>query len=298
MNVHAARGVAVREFKLAPSHGSADYLLFVDARAVGVLEAKPAGHTLRGVEPQTDRYATGLPAVLKTPIRPLPFQYISTGEETCFTNLLDPHPRSRPIFHVHRPDTLGEWLVADSLIAWTRSWAPVPVGAEPALADVAYRERPASLRIRLQHLPEPALGGLWPNQALALRNLEQSLVEDRRAWTPDLLWRAYELLDRDSVRGASARRLLTDIVSLLRFALHRDAELVPHAERVRDQFQRWLAQQQSRGRVFTPTQVHWLEMIRDHIATSVEIAPPDFDLTPFTEAGGLGRARQVFGATR
>jgi type I restriction enzyme R subunit len=56
-NLGAGRGVAIREFKLAPPHGFADYLLFVDGQACGVLEAKAWGHTLSGVEPQADRYA-------------------------------------------------------------------------------------------------------------------------------------------------------------------------------------------------------------------------------------------------
>src|SRR5690606_8543236 len=43
---------AVREFVLTPGHGEADYVLFVQGKAVGVLEAKPAGHTLSGVEAQ------------------------------------------------------------------------------------------------------------------------------------------------------------------------------------------------------------------------------------------------------
>jgi type I site-specific restriction endonuclease len=60
MNLSAGRGVAVREFKLTPGHGFADYLLFVDGKAVGVLEAKPEGHTLSGVEVQAEKYSTGL----------------------------------------------------------------------------------------------------------------------------------------------------------------------------------------------------------------------------------------------
>jgi type I restriction enzyme R subunit len=49
MNLAARRGVAVREFRLARGHGFADYLLFVDEKAVGALEAKPMGFTLKGV---------------------------------------------------------------------------------------------------------------------------------------------------------------------------------------------------------------------------------------------------------
>lgn len=72
-DLHAARGVALREFELNPGHGTADYLLYVDARACGVIEAKKAGATLTGVEIQSARYAQGLPASLPAWRRPLPF---------------------------------------------------------------------------------------------------------------------------------------------------------------------------------------------------------------------------------
>ena len=70
---------------------------------------------------------------------------------------------------------------------------------------------------------------------------------------------------------------------------------MPFGERVRDRFDHWLAQQRNQGRNFTPEQVRWLEMMRDHIATSLEMDVNDFDLAPFAEEGGLGRAAQVFG---
>src|SRR5580700_8631779 len=72
MNVSAGRGVAVREFKLTSGHGFADYLLFVDGKAAGVLEAKPEGFTLSGVEPQAKKYALGLPANPPPPPSPPP----------------------------------------------------------------------------------------------------------------------------------------------------------------------------------------------------------------------------------
>jgi type I restriction enzyme R subunit len=102
-------------------------------------------------------------------------------------------------------------------------------------------------------------------------------------------------LENSKVRGASAQRLLTDIVSLVRFALHQDGELVPHSDRVRERFENWLARQASKGRAFTDEQIQWLGMMRDHIATSVEIDTDSFDLTPFTNEGGLARASKVFG---
>src|ERR1700730_3242847 len=48
MNLGAGPGLAAPEFPGA--HGPADYLLYVDAKAIGVVEAKPVGCTLKGVE--------------------------------------------------------------------------------------------------------------------------------------------------------------------------------------------------------------------------------------------------------
>ena len=39
-----------------------------------------------------------------------------------------------------------------------------------------------------------------------------------------------------------------------------------------------------------------LNLIRDHIATSLSIEADDFDYAPFSQRGGLGKAHQLFGA--
>ncbi len=128
-----------------------------------------------------------------------------------------------------------------------------------------------------------------------IKALADAVSAPPRSWTPDALWRAYEILEKSKVRGASAGRLLTDVVSLVRYALHQDAELVPHEERVQARYQAWLAQQANTGRAFTEEQRRWLDMMKDHIATSLEIEVDDFDLTPFADQGGLARAARVFG---
>jgi type I restriction enzyme R subunit len=73
MNLFAAQGVAVREVTLKPGHGRVDYLLYVDQKVVGVIEAKPAGTPLSAVEWQSSKYAEGLPADMRlaalTPVR-------------------------------------------------------------------------------------------------------------------------------------------------------------------------------------------------------------------------------------
>jgi type I restriction enzyme R subunit len=94
MNLFAAAtpGVAVREAHLKT--GYADYLLFVQGKALGIIEAKRVGVPLSGVEAQSARYAVGLrpPMQAWRPQTPLPFRYESTGVETYFTNGLDPTP--------------------------------------------------------------------------------------------------------------------------------------------------------------------------------------------------------------
>ena len=109
-DIHAARGVALREFPLNSGYGFADYLLYIDAKAAGVIEAKRQGATLTGVEVQSGKYSKGLPANLPAHRRPLPFLFESTGAETHFTNGLDPEPRARNVFAFFRADLLADWL--------------------------------------------------------------------------------------------------------------------------------------------------------------------------------------------
>jgi type I restriction enzyme, R subunit len=150
-NLHASRGVALREFPLKKGHGFADYLLYVEGEAAGVIEAKKEGTTLTGVETQAAKYSEGLPDTLPAHQRPLPLLYQSTGIETRFTNWLDPEPRSRRVFHFHKPETLATWLA----------------------------EFPSPLRKRLRDMPPIVEQGLWPAQIRAVRGLEESFALDK-----------------------------------------------------------------------------------------------------------------------
>ena len=171
LNVHASRGVAVREFPLRSGHGFADYLLYVDGKAAGVVEAKPEGHTLTGVEAQSEKYGAGLPDNLPYYIRPLPFLYESTGVETRFTNGLDPQPRSRGVFSFHTPEILAEWL-GESKPSWD-------IGQQQVAETQAAYTAPRSLRNNLMQMPPLDDSNLWEVQAEAIRNLEHSLAEAR-----------------------------------------------------------------------------------------------------------------------
>ncbi|MDE3241443.1 MAG: DEAD/DEAH box helicase family protein [Nitrospirota bacterium] len=165
-NLGAGRGVALRNFPLG-SFGFADYLLYVDGKAAGVIEAKREGATLTGVEVQASKYSKGLPKELPAYTHPLPFLYQSTGIETRFTNGLDPEPRSRAVFGFHRPETLASWAPA-------RDDAPGNLHG----ASLAAQGR-STLRARLKQLPALKTEGLWPAQVTAITNLEKSLAQDR-----------------------------------------------------------------------------------------------------------------------
>jgi len=91
-HIHGARGVAIREFPLASGYGVADYLLYLDGKAAGVIEAKKTGTTLTGVEVQSARYTQGLPAGLPFWHNPLPFCYESTGVEPASPTASIPTP--------------------------------------------------------------------------------------------------------------------------------------------------------------------------------------------------------------
>ncbi len=148
MNISESRGVAIRSFPL--STGFADYLLYADGKAIGVIEAKPEDHTLTGVETQSGKYLVGLPKGLPNYRLPLPFAYESTGIETRFTNCLDPDCRSREVFTFHRPEELIRLATLDD-----------------------------QLRANLRRMPELITDDLWKVQIDAVRNLEKSLAENR-----------------------------------------------------------------------------------------------------------------------
>lgn len=148
LNLGAGLGVAVREYPLKA--GPADYLLFVNRKAVGVIEAKAEGYTLSGVAEQSEKYSRGVPKNLPVVQEPLPFNYESTGIETLFRDLRDPEPKSRSVFAFHKPETLQEWT-----------------------------NESKTLSKRLQELPQLNTDGLRLCQIEAITNLEESFASNK-----------------------------------------------------------------------------------------------------------------------
>jgi type I restriction enzyme R subunit len=147
-NLAAGLGVAIREYQT--DIGPADYVLFVDKKPIGVIEAKreEEGVRLTTVEEQSSQYANAKLRLLNND--PLPFVYESTGEVTRFTDYRDPKPRSRNVFTFHRPETFVQWLSQDK-----------------------------TLRGRLHDLPTLPEEGLRDCQVTAITNLEKSFKDQR-----------------------------------------------------------------------------------------------------------------------
>ena len=122
-------------------------MLFVGKKAVGVIEAKPEGTTLGGVDSQSGKYAASFPEQYPHAGPPLPFVYESTGVETLFRDLRDPAPRSRRVFAFHKPETLAKWADSPTL---SRSAAPAAAAPDARTAGLPDRRpsRASSSRSR------------------------------------------------------------------------------------------------------------------------------------------------------
>ena len=136
-----------------------------------------------------------------------------------------------------------------------------------------------------------------------IKKLAEAIAVPPLGLSTDKLWQAYETLDRDRVRrgGKNIKRMLTDLVSLVRYTIERDRDagalLEPYSDVVAQRFAAWLEEQERvRGKPFTAEQRQWLAMIRDHVSASLTIEPDDFAFEPFSQQGGLGKAYQLFGS--
>ena len=179
----AGLGIAVREHRT--DVGPADYVLFIDKKPGGVVEAKPGdwGQNITTVEEQSAVYAA---AKLKwvNNSEPLPFVYESTGVVTRFTDGRDPRPRSREVFSFHRPETMRDWL--------TQS---------------------ASLRSRLQGLPVLDPTGLRTCQISAIEKLEESFEDGRPRALIQMAKRILFLVDTKNLGEQAEQEFMAHVPS-------------------------------------------------------------------------------------
>lgn len=121
-----------------------------------------------------------------------------------------------------------------------------------------------------------------------LKTLEAALLQHSNSLSRESLWLAYKNRSPENVRGNTEQP--TDLISLVRYAIGENAFLEPFKVTVNRRFAEWL-----RGRNITTEQKMWLEMVRDHIAISLDIQMSDFELAPFAELGNGAKVYQLFG---
>ena len=155
-----------------------------------------------------------------------------------------------------------------------------------------------------QHKDEIAALGFFYQQPYQRRALTFDMLEDLHEHlakpplmlTTERLWSAYARVQTSAVKGADRKRQLTDLVSLLRFALGLDGELKPFADEVDKRFKAWIFRHNAqRGTAFTPEQTEWLRLMKDHIASSCSISRDDFDYAELADKGGLQKVWGLFG---
>ena len=139
IDFNAGTGIAVREYPT--DTGPADYVLFIDKQACGVIEAKKeeVGQNITTVEDQTLDYATAKLKWVKNNL-PLRFLYESTGLLTRFTDMADPKPRSREVFSFHRPETLLRWMEDGDSLRGRLTTIPLLNPAKLPAADLGLRD--------------------------------------------------------------------------------------------------------------------------------------------------------------
>jgi len=129
-----------------------------------------------------------------------------------------------------------------------------------------------------------------------IEDLHEQLGKPPLMLTTERLWNAYARVQASQVKGATSRRQLTDLVSLVRFALGMDSELKPFSEQVDKRFQEWIFRHNAqRGTAFSPEQTEWLRLMKDHIASSCSISREDFDYAELADKGGLQKVWGLFG---
>ena len=121
--------VAIREGNL-----EADYFLFINGKAIGVLEAKREEVDVSShvVSEQVETYAKSVPSYYQAWKRPLPFLYKSNGKELLFKDMRNPDANWETLSKIHTPNDLVKKFGIDD------PFAGLPTLPKKGLRDCQY----------------------------------------------------------------------------------------------------------------------------------------------------------------
>lgn len=107
---------------------------------------------------------------------------------------------------------------------------------------------------------------------------------------PENLWNALSMLYPDKVLESDGLGS-TDFISIISFVWHQTNKLEPYKLTVQNHYEEWLKKQWN---TYTNDQQTWLDLMKDHLSTSLELTPEIFEYWAFAQLGWLGRAYQLF----
>ena len=127
-----------------------------------------------------------------------------------------------------------------------------------------------------------------------IKELANAIEKPPYNLTPEIIWNAYERLEKSKVKS-NPEKMLTDLISIIRYSSGKQDLLLPFSEVITEKFEKWLLTQESSGRKFTKEQKEWLVMIKDSIASSTSITIDSLDEIPFNQHGGRVKYYNLFG---
>jgi type I restriction enzyme R subunit len=133
-----------------------------------------------------------------------------------------------------------------------------------------------------------------------IKEVMEKLQMDKPLLAPHLVWDAYAQVENVALSGVEGSKQpkdeLTALVSLIRRACGIDSELKAYDSTIEANFNKWIFKQHTgQHNRFTPEQLDWLRMLKDHVVSSYHIEIDDLDYTPFDAKGGKGKMHQLFG---
>lgn len=127
-----------------------------------------------------------------------------------------------------------------------------------------------------------------------IKELYEIMCNPPYNFTVKKMWNCYYIKDSSKVRKSEVNQLI-DIISIIKYELGQIDTLDSFATRVKLNFKNWMFKRNSsQGYQFNEEQTYWLQMIRDHIISSLTIEEDDFEYAPFDTLGGLGKYYKLF----
>ena len=126
-----------------------------------------------------------------------------------------------------------------------------------------------------------------------IKELRDKLIQSKPNLAIMTVWEAYKRLENKQISNPATE--LTALVALVRRATGLDTDLTRFESTVNNNFKQWVFAKNAGNVQFSKDQMEWLRMMKDYIATSMNIEKDDFDNEPFAEKGGLMKGWNIFG---